>query len=332
MHSGTAFHYQFENPSAAQHAAHLIGIPFEELTNIVFATDADFDSASSCNLEQSVTNLESLICGMYNEVVTIVVALINNSICTRSHSINSILLVDSAGIQNLSRCGSNLGASLDDLTYNYLQERLHYLFCHNSLIAPRIRYAQELVEIDQEGFRDSQQGPLIALLDKIPQNQRSFTSKVANKTHADVGLFWLLDEETMQSNTSDVTFLERVFNSFGNRDYQSILSPGNTKNEFILHHLQGTNPVLYCVNGWLNLNKSQNLKALTLNVIQKSKKIEIQKLFSINGLTFNRSTASTLRKCSSIRQAIASCGNNNKSNIVQVMKLIIYNTYKYKNI
>lgn len=322
VNSGSDCHYQFENPLAAQRAANLIGISIDELTHIIFETDVVFGTVSQCSLESALYNLESLVIAMYNEVVSVVVSLINNSICTRNHSINSILLVDSPGIQNLSRCGINNGASLEDLIYNYLQERLHNLFCQNTLVAPRIRYAQELVDIDQDVFRDSPQGHLIALLDKPPPNNINYTSKSLNKSLGEVGIFWLLDETTQQSDSSEETFLHRLFTNYGSREYQSILSRGNEKNEFILHHLQGTNSVLYCVNDWLKLNKFRTLANLVPSLLQKSKKIEIQKLFSMCGLsritTYNGASAATLRKCSSV-QTITSCGNNNKSNIIQVI-------------
>lgn len=86
------------------------------------------------------------------------------------------------------------------------------------------------------------------------------------------GLLWLLDEEAIYPGSSDESFLERLFTHYGDRDHQLLLrkAPGN--NQFILQHLQGTNPVLYCAKGWLKLSRENPISRAAIMILQESSK------------------------------------------------------------
>lgn len=103
---------------------------------------------------------------------------------------------------------------------------------------PKQKYAQELVEIDMEGFNDSFPGPLVSLIDRAPQSHVVRTSQRDLREADRRGLLWLLDEESIYPNANDDSFLERLFTHYGDRDSQSLLrkAPGNK--QFILQHLQ----------------------------------------------------------------------------------------------
>jgi hypothetical protein len=95
-------------------------------------------------------------------------------------------------------------------------------------------YSQEKVEIDSEDVQEISPAPLVALLDKSPQNFSSITTQHDNKR----GLFWILDEESTNSKSNDEAFLDVLFNVHNDRDDKNILSRVGKKH-FILQHMQG---------------------------------------------------------------------------------------------
>lgn len=84
------------------------------------------------------------------------------------------------------------------------------------------------------------------------------------------GLLWLLDEEAIYPGSSDDSFLERLFTHYGDRDHQLLLrkAPGNS--QFILQHLQGTNPVLYSSKGWLKHSRENPVARAAVTILQES--------------------------------------------------------------
>lgn len=86
------------------------------------------------------------------------------------------------------------------------------------------------------------------------------------------GLLWLLDEEAIYPGSSDESFLERLFTHYGDRDHQLLLrkAPGN--NQFIIQHLQGTNPVLYSAKGWLKYSRENPVSRSAVSILQESSK------------------------------------------------------------
>lgn len=84
------------------------------------------------------------------------------------------------------------------------------------------------------------------------------------------GLLWLLDEEAIYPGSSDESFLERLFTYYGDRDHQLLIrkAPGN--NQFIIQHLQGTNPVLYSAKGWLKFSRENPISRAAISILQES--------------------------------------------------------------
>ncbi|KAK4877864.1 hypothetical protein RN001_010370 [Aquatica leii] len=322
--------YQFVHPQSAQRAAHLLGTTVEELSRIIFglssgslgtpnAPRAPFRTPSPIDkiFDRDVVGLEALegmIIGLYAETFNCVASLINRAISASTHTVASILLVDTPGFQNPASCGKQAGANFEDLCHNYLQERLQLLFYHTNLVAPRDRYNQENIDLpceenENESIINPQ--PLISLLDRTAQ------STVVRSSQTDLhdcdrrGLLWLLDEEAIYPGSSDDSFLERLFTHFGDRDHQLLLrkAPGN--NQFILQHLQGTNPVMYSCTGWLRCSRENPVSRLGVSVLQESCKEDISKLFvgarglgasSFNGSVVGIEGSQSLRRASSIRR------------------------------
>ncbi|XP_076254274.1 myosin heavy chain-like isoform X2 [Rhynchophorus ferrugineus] len=328
--AGNNNRYQFANPQCAQKAAALLGTTVEELSRVIFGLAsggmvtpsqprAPFRTPSPTDkgLEREAVGLEAvegIVMGLYSEVFNCVANLINRAITSNSHSVNSILLVDTPGFQNPATCGRQAGASFEDLCHNYLQERLQLLFHHSNLVAPKDRYLQENIDFvydenENENLINPQ--PLVNLLDKTAQNSVIRTSQTDLHEADRRGLLWLLDEEAIYPGGSDDSFLERLFNHYGERDHQLLLrkAPGNS--QFILQHLQGTNPVLYSVKGWLKQSRENPVSRAAVTILQESCKEDTSKLFvAVRGLGASNFSGSvvgldgsqSLRRASSIRR------------------------------
>ncbi|GAB0097354.1 Unconventional myosin-XVIIIa [Sergentomyia squamirostris] len=326
---GATARTQFANPSAARRAATLLGISMEDLTSAAFQSGSSSPARSPTDTaDASWDGLEALIVGLYSETMAAVVSLVNKAISTSAHTIASILLLDSPGFQNPASCGQQSGATLSDLRHNYLQERLQLLFHHVSLVAPRDRYAQELVELDGEGVPDSNPAQLVSLIDKAPQSHVVRTSQRDLREQDRRGLLWLLDEESIYPNSNDDTFYERLFNHYGDREHQNLLRRASGSRQFILQHLQGTNPVLYSASGWLKASKEHPATKSATTLLQDSSKEDISRLFISafgrgNGAVFCGSIAGmegsqSLRRVSSIRRSFTTAGVKRNSLMLQV--------------
>ncbi|XP_044737974.1 unconventional myosin-XVIIIa isoform X3 [Chrysoperla carnea] len=325
--------YQFANPQSAQRAAHLLGTTVEELSRIIFglasggmvtpsAPRVPFRTPSPTDrgFEGSVVGydaLEGFLVGLYAEVFNCVAALINKQISASVHTVSSILLIDTPGFQNPATCGRQSGATFEDLCHNYLQERLQLLFYHTTLVAPKDRYVQEHIEYNFEGEAEHENlinpGPMVSLLDKTAQNTMIRSSQTDINDADRRGFLWLLDEEAIYPGSTDESFMERLFTHYGDRDHQLLLRKAPGFNQFILQHLQGTNPVLYTANGWLKSSRENPVARAAVTVLQESNKEEISKLFvAVRGLgpsSINMSGsvcgiegAQSLRRASSIRR------------------------------
>ncbi|XP_017968375.1 unconventional myosin-XVIIIa isoform X6 [Drosophila navojoa] len=337
MGTGSTARTQFANPTAARKAASLLGVNLEDLSAAAFGLTQPTATGASLSPSKSPTSdggqewecLEALVIGLYSEALAAVVALINRQICTSAHTIASIMLIDTPGFQNPASCGQQVGATLADLRHNYLQERLQMLFHHTTLVAPRDRYAQELVEIEMDHASECHPGPLISLIDKAPQNHVVRSSQRDLREHDRRGLLWLLDEEAIYPNSNDDTFLERLFSHYGDREHHTLLRKCAGQRQFVLHHLQGTNPVLYSVDGWVRNSREHPGIRNAVSLLQDSSREEINRLY-IGSLTrgsgamvFCGSFAGlegtqSLRRVSSIRRSFTTAGVKRNSIMLQV--------------
>lgn len=308
----------FSNPSCAQQAANLLGISMEDLSNTIFPE-------GPIGMEDTAIDLlEGFVIGLYSITINLVVAIINKTISSPAHSMSSILLLDTPGFQNPSSCGVQTGASLSDLSHNYLQERLQQYFYEHALIEPRNRYKLELLDIDIEDLTAKTPGSLLALLEAIPKSCTTNRVKSSpNITDADQkGLFWLLHQETMKSKSSEVTFLEQLFTQYCDHEFTCDLKRAAGSGQFILQHLQGTNPVMYSVNNWLKMNKESTATLAAASILQSSQLIRN----SSNRSACVIGESEQLRRISSIRRSIILPNNQRKSIILQVCYLYYHIT------
>lgn len=137
----------------------------------------------------------------------------------------------------------------------------------------------------------------------------------------------------MYPNSNDDTFLERLFSHYGDREHQSLLRKCTGPKQFVLQHLQGTNPVLYSADGWVRNSREHSSTRNALTLLQDSSKDEINRLYigtltrGTGGIVFSGSIAGldgtqSLRRVSSIRRSFTSAGVKRNSIMLQ-MKFIV---------
>ncbi|MEQ2161933.1 Unconventional myosin-XVIIIa [Goodea atripinnis] len=86
--------------------------------------------------------LESMASGLYSEVFTVVISLINRALKSSQHSLCSILIVDTPGFQNPRQAQQQRGATFEELCHNYTQERLQTLFRERTFVQELERYKE----------------------------------------------------------------------------------------------------------------------------------------------------------------------------------------------
>ncbi|CAH0713656.1 unnamed protein product, partial [Brenthis ino] len=321
--------YQFASTGSATRAGRLLGVGADELARAVFAPATPPSPQPPSNLRTpSPSNekeapgseaLDAFVSGLYSETFNIVAALVNRSVSTSARTSASLLLLDTPGADNPMCAGQQSGAALSKLLSNYLQERLQAVFHEALLVAPRERYAQEGITLDDGSEEDwlsetVNPGPMVDLLDKAPQNSIVRSSQADLRDCDRRGLLWLLDEESMYPGSSDDTFLERVMAHYGaphQTHYLIKKAPHNR--QFILQHLQGTNPVLYDVTGWVKASRENPILKKAHTLLQESQNEDIGRLSSwprgacgAGAWPAAAGDASTLRRASSIRRTLTS--------------------------
>ncbi|XP_058804262.1 unconventional myosin-XVIIIa isoform X1 [Phymastichus coffea] len=335
--------WQFARVECAEKSATLLGTTVEELSRLLFSSNgtgvglqnsqrAGLRTPSPTDQSKDITGLdalEGLLVGLYSEVFHCVAALVNRSITSPVHTVSSLILCDAPGFQNPATCGRQTGANFEDLCHNYLQERLQLLFHHTALVAPKDRYVQEGIDIDHEDDMDEALGSpqaLVSLMDKGSSQSatmlRTSQSDLSSSRQMErKGLLWLLDEETVCSGGNDEIFLDRLFAYYGDREHQLLLrkAPGN--NQFVLQHLQGTNPVLYTATGWIKATRENPFAKSAISILQESTRDEVSRLFvcargagvssALSGSIHGLEGSQSLRRASSIRRTFTAVKRKN---------------------
>ncbi|NXP45788.1 MY18A protein, partial [Heliornis fulica] len=291
---------QFARHEWAQKAAYLLGCSLEELSSSIFKHQPKGTLQRSTSFRQgpdepplgdgstgpkltALECLEGMAAGLYSELFTLLISLLNRALKSSQHSVCSVTVVDTPGAQNPELAGQSRGATFEELCHNYAQERLQLLFHQRTFARELERYKEENIELalaDAEpGSSDS-----VAAIDQ-PSHQALVRSLA--RTDEARGLLWLLEEEALQPGGNEDTLLERLFSYYGPQEGgkkgQNPLLPSDKPRHFLLGHSSGTNWVEYDATGWLNHVKhnpaSQNASVL----LQESQKKVISSLFAGRG-------------------------------------------------
>uniref|UniRef100_K9J0S2 Unconventional myosin-XVIIIa n=1 Tax=Desmodus rotundus TaxID=9430 RepID=K9J0S2_DESRO len=287
---------QFARHEWAQKAAYLLGCSLEELSSSIFkhqhkgGTMQRSTSFRQGPEESSLGDgtgpklsalecLEGMASGLYSELFTLLVSLVNRALKSSQHSLCSMMIVDTPGFQNPELGGSARGASFEELCHNYAQDRLQRLFHERTFVQELERYKEENIELTFDDLEPAVDDS-VAVVD-----QASHQSLVRSLVRTDEarGLLWLLEEEALVPGATEDALLERLFSYYGpqegDKKGQSPLLRSSKTRHFLLGHSHGTNWVEYNVAGWLSYTKQNPATQNAPRLLQDSQKKVISNLF-----------------------------------------------------
>ncbi|XP_047417535.1 unconventional myosin-XVIIIb [Sciurus carolinensis] len=285
---------QFMRFEWANHAAEALGCEFEELNTATFKHHLrqiieqvtsrtrpwglEEEEASPGLKMTGVACVEGMASGLYQELFAAVVSLINRSFSSSHFSMASIMVVDSPGFQNPRHQGKDRAATFEELCHNYTQERLQLLFYHRTFVSTLERHREEGVPLPFD-LPESSPATTVAVVDQKPSQVHL---PAGGGTEDARGLLWVLDEEVRVEGSSDSVVLDRLRAAFENgagAEGTSALRTCEQPLQCEIAHQLGHDPVRYDLTGWLHKAKP-NLSALDApQVLQQSKREELQSLF-----------------------------------------------------
>ncbi|XP_059722328.1 unconventional myosin-XVIIIa isoform X1 [Haemorhous mexicanus] len=291
---------QFARHEWAQKAAYLLGCSLEELSSAIFKHQPKGTLQRSTSFRQgpdesplgdsgtgpkltALECLEGMAAGLYSELFTLLISLLNRALKSSQHSVCSVTVVDTPGAQNPKLAGQSRGATFEELCHNYAQERLQQLFHQRTFARELERYKEENIELALADAEPSSSGSIAA----VDQSSHQALVRSLARTDEARGLLWLLEEEALQPGGNEDSLLERLFSYYGPQEGgkkgHNPLLPSDKPRHFLLGHSSGTNWVEYDATGWLNYVKhnpaSQNASVL----LQESQKKVISSLFAGRG-------------------------------------------------
>ncbi|XP_035248113.1 unconventional myosin-XVIIIb-like isoform X4 [Anguilla anguilla] len=212
-------------------------------------------SASQC--------VDGMASGLYEELFTAIVSLINRGLSSQQLTLASVIVVDTPGLRSPRHGGEERAAGFSELCHNYLQERLlehHYTHTFTQTLD---RYALEKVPVDF-GTPESSPAQVVSAIDLPALQVRAAEGDPR-------GLLWLLDEEMATPGSTENTVLERVCQYFG----ETVRQCEQPLQCEIAHHL-GSDPIRYDLSGWFSLiqhnpsalNASSLLQNSTIGVVK----------------------------------------------------------------
>uniref|UniRef100_A0A8C1NGU6 Myosin XVIIIB n=1 Tax=Cyprinus carpio TaxID=7962 RepID=A0A8C1NGU6_CYPCA len=291
---------QFMSFDSAQTASAILGCEGEELHTAVFkhhlrqllqrATGAksylktkyvNYVCVSGPKLSAAQC-VEGMAAGLYEELFTTIVSLINRALHSQQLTLASVIVVDTPGLRNPRHSREDRAAGFSELCHNYLQERLLEHYFNHTFTDTLERYTREGVAVD---FTAPETSPseVVCAVDQ-PGLQVSLTDPqhVRGPEGDSRGLLWVLDEEMVTPGSTESTVLERVCQNFSVRQCEQPL-------QCEIAHLMGSDPVRYDLSGWFGqvqnnpsvLNASSLLQNSSILFSNKIQNIEsLKALFS----------------------------------------------------
>lgn len=193
--------------------------------------------------------LNSLSRILYEKLFAHIVDQINLSLNYQNNSDNAnhIGLLDIAGFEIFK------DNSFEQLCINYTNEKLQQFFNHHMFILEQNEYVKEKIQWQYIDYGKDLQSTINLIEQKIQPS----------------GILPLLDEESILSNSTDDTFLQKLINSWENKSDR--FKRSKLSNGFILKHYAGD--VEYNVDGWLSKNKDPLNDDLLLTLTNSSNKL-----------------------------------------------------------
>ncbi|XP_032426317.1 unconventional myosin-XVIIIb isoform X3 [Xiphophorus hellerii] len=256
---------QFVNFDSAQAASKVLGCEAEELDTAVFKHHLRqlLQKATGVSRERNEAEegprltaaqcVDGMAAGLYEELFTTIVSLINRALSSEQLALASVMVVDAPGLRNPRHSAEERGASWSELCHNYLQERLLEHYHSHTFTHTLERYAQDRIHVAFE-CPDSSSSEVVSAIDQSPAQVRAADGDPR-------GLLWVLDEEMVTPSSCESAALQRVCQYYSNTVRQC-----EQPLQCEVSHLTGRDPVRYDLSGWFGRiqNNPSVLNAITL--------------------------------------------------------------------
>ncbi|VDK82668.1 unnamed protein product [Litomosoides sigmodontis] len=275
---------QFIHMQHAQQAASLLGLEIEQLISAVFRKNlsqtASTNPVSRFSLStRNQTGQEALnrfTACLYNELFDAVIRLLNRRLGESG-------LASSSAITVVDYPGSEYGSfspdavhprSLNDLLYNYVNERFAELYHDVCFNEPLEMCKREQVEADIEQTQSSPH-EICRLIDQ--RQQLSNCVDIELRSTEKRGLMCILDEEALFPAATDDSFLERIFVHLAD---SHLIRRGTSPLTFVLRHGLNSSSVTYNVQGWIKAAQSDYTDSSLTSLLCTSNNLTVASMFS----------------------------------------------------
>ncbi|KAI9457605.1 myosin II heavy chain [Lactarius psammicola] len=253
------------DPSQAERACHILGIPVAEFTRAVLRPRvlAGREWVTQARTkQQALDELGALSKTLYEKSFGALVDRINRALDRPTSKSTFIGVLDIAGFEIFEV------NAYEQLLINYTNEKLQQFFNHHMFVLEQEEYAREGIEWDYVNFG----------LDLQP------TIDLIEGSGSVIGVLSLLDEECIMPRATDLTFTNKLHQLWSGDVQGEEPHPGRDKYEpsrfdqgFLVHHYAGK--VEYHTDGWLEKNKDP-LNDNLLRVLAASSEPYVASLFS----------------------------------------------------
>ncbi|XP_077944755.1 unconventional myosin-XVIIIb isoform X4 [Gasterosteus aculeatus] len=271
---------QFVNFDSARVAGGVLGCDGEDLHTAVFkhhlrqllqrATGGSRERSAEAEEGPRMTAaqcVEGMAAGLYEELFTSVVSLINRALSSPQLTLASVMVVDPPGLRNPRHSGGERAAGWSEFCHNYLQERLLQRHHAHTFTHALQRYAQEKIPVEVEGPEKSPD-EVASAIDQPPPQVRAADGDPR-------GLLWVLDEEMMSPASNESVALQRVCQYYSNTVRQC-----EQPLQCEVSHLMGCDPVRYDLSGWVGLIQNNPSALNASGVLQNSSIPEVKAMFT----------------------------------------------------
>ncbi|XP_036832926.1 unconventional myosin-XVIIIb isoform X2 [Oncorhynchus mykiss] len=271
----------FVSFDSAQVASSVLGCEGEELHTAVFkhhlrqllqrATGGGRERHATTDAEEgprmSATQcVDGMASGLYEELFTAIVSLINRALSSQQLTLASVMVVDTPGLRNPRHSAEERAAGWSELCHNYLQERLLEYYYTHTFTHTLERYSQDGVQVDFEAPETSP-AEVVSSIDQPALQVRGAEGDPR-------GLLWVLDEEMVTPGSTENTVLERV-----SQYYSSTVRKCEQPLQCEVSHLMGSDPVRYDLTGWFSLVQNNPSALNAISLLQNSSVGVVKALF-----------------------------------------------------
>ncbi|KAF9234323.1 nonmuscle myosin heavy chain b [Melanogaster broomeanus] len=268
------------DPTQAERACHLLGIPMAEFTRAVLRPKvlAGREWVTQARTgQQALDELGALCKTLYEKSFGALVDRINRALDRPTPKSTFIGVLDIAGFEIFEI------NTYEQLLINFTNEKLQQFFNHHMFVLEQEEYSREGIEWDFVNFK----------LDLQP------TIDLIEASGSTIGILSCLDEECIMPKATDLTFTEKVHSMWsGELRPGEQPHPGRAKYSlpkfeqgFIITHYAGK--VEYRTDGWLEKNKDPLNDNLT-RVLAASTEPYVASLFQDFASSFSHSPSSSV--------------------------------------